>query len=80
MNPTFAQLPGLQKAAKMLQLQEQINTHHLYATWLLREFNSLNELTIYDDAFNRRANEMQIVCEWHTTQLMMLEKELNELR
>jgi hypothetical protein len=75
---TFAQLPGLQKAARILELQEQINTHHLYATYLLYTFNDLKEFESahYDD----QAEKLQIICEWHGTQAMYLQCQLDELK
>lgn len=84
MNTTFAQLPGLQKAGKILELQEQINTHHLYATWLLNQFN---ELTEFNKGFpepavwiQQQCEHLQIICEWHGTQAMCLQIQLNELK
>lgn len=99
---TFAQLPGLQKAAQNLkqqeeiqQLQEQINTHHRYATWLLRVFNTLHEQHNQfaermahmwpDDVkpttsfFTEYADHVQIICEWHGTQAMYLQCQLDKL-
>lgn len=92
---TFAQLPGLQKAAKILELQEQINTHHKYATWLLQVFNDLQEqhvehadrmASMWPDGvkpktsyYTGSAERMQIVCEWHGTQAMYLQCQLDEL-
>jgi hypothetical protein len=75
---TYAQLPGLQKAKKILELQEQVNTHHLYATYLLHTFNDLTE---FESAhFDDQAAKLQIICEWHGTQAMYLQIELNQLQ
>jgi hypothetical protein len=80
--PTFAQLPGLQKAGRILELQEQINTHHLYASQLLAVFNDLHFLESHEQ--NRVAGEyaknIQVICEWHGTQAMYLQIQLDELR
>lgn len=73
---TFAQLPGLQKAAQILQLQEQINTHHLYATWLLDEFN----INTRFPGREQRASRLQVLCEWHGTQAMYLQCQLDDLK
>lgn len=73
---TFAQLPGLQKAARILELQEQINTHHRYATWLLSLFNQMNAAGYRDN----EQNHVQIICEWHGTQAKYLQVQLDELK
>lgn len=85
MKVTFAQLPGLQRAGKILELQEQINTHHRYATWLLQEFNILMDIDYQlnagpDSPLKKRADQLQIVCEWHSTQAMYLQGEINRLQ
>ena len=82
---TFAQLPGLQKAGKILELQEQINTHHRYATWLLQEFNILTDIDYHmnvgpDSPLKKRAEQIQVICEWHSTQAMYLQSQLNSLQ
>jgi hypothetical protein len=88
-HPTFAQLPGLQKAAKILELQEQISTHQNYCTQLLEIFNDLHTsaqvihaqhgIALKAVRYEKQADQIQIICEWHMTQRIMLEKQLNEL-
>jgi hypothetical protein len=73
---TYGQLPGLQMAGKILELQEQINTHHRYATWLLSLFNQLQS----QDYRQNELDHLQILCEWHGTQAMYLQIQLNELQ
>lgn len=73
---TFAQLPGLQKAGKILELQEQINTHHRYSTWLLHLFNKLHN----DGVRGSNVEHLQIICEWHGTQAMYLQMQLDDLK
>jgi hypothetical protein len=75
-NTTFAQLPGLQKAGKILELQEQINTHHRYSTWLLSLFNQLHSAGYREN----EQNHLQIICEWHGTQAMYLQIQLDDLK
>jgi hypothetical protein len=88
-NTTFAQLPGLQKAAKILELQEQINQHHRFATWLLKEFNQVFSdeqayaqpgMIIPSEFERNRANQFQIMSEWHGTQAMYLQIQLDDLK
>jgi hypothetical protein len=85
----FAQLPGLQKAGKILELQEQINLHQKFCTHLLEIFNDLhtNAQSIHAQhgielkalRFEKQADNVQIMCEWHMAQRIELEGELRLL-
>lgn len=82
----MAQLPGLQKAARIIKLQETAALHRKMATQLLQDFNFLHNcsndvhLVKYNTAYLDEAEKMQVLCEWHICQAMKMDVELNELQ
>jgi hypothetical protein len=77
MNPTFAQLPGLQKVSRILELQQLIATHQNFCTQLLDTFNDL--IQFESNYFEHKADQIQVICEWHMAQRVKLELELKEI-
>jgi hypothetical protein len=89
MNPTFAQLPGLQKVSRILELQQLIATHQNFCTKLLEIFNdlvnsadaleSLTGISARHSRILKNADQIQVICEWHMAQRVKLEQELKEI-
>ena len=81
---TFAQLPGLQKAKKILELQEDISTHRRFANNLLEEFNYLTGVALVDKKngawIKQQAEHIQLMCEFHISRATYLELQLTELK
>ncbi len=73
--PTFADLPGLQKAARKSAriegLQYRINLHYKFAAWLVDMFNDQHQAGNADVA-----EKLQVLCEFHAIHASGLEGEL----
>lgn len=80
MKATFAELPALQKARRILELQEQIKLHKGFCTDCLRSFNYLFQRHhVLGDKTRLLAEKMQVLSEWHAAHRFQMENELKAL-